>query len=61
MKNPFRWLKAKLSEVTRLKDGIKRKISEAHLKIRTGDCTNEQLDQATETLRSIRAKGIKIL
>lgn len=59
--NPLKWFWEVLKTPTRLKNEYKRKISEAHLKIRTGDCTPAQLDQATETLRNIQAKKLKIL
>lgn len=61
--NPFKWIGEKFGGATRLKDEIRRKISEAHLQIRTGECTEDQLNQATETLKSIKdlASRVKIL
>lgn len=61
MKNPIRWIRDVLSSPLRLKEEFKRKISEAHLHIKTGEVSEGGLDQASETLKSIRNKKLKIL
>lgn len=61
--NPFKLIGviiARVREIGTLRDGIKQKISEAHLQIRSGECTEEQLNAATETLNLMREKASKV-
>lgn len=61
IRNPFRWIKDVLTAPRRLKEEFQKKMSEAHLHIKTGEVSPEGLDQATETLKSIRDKKLTIL
>lgn len=54
---PFDWFKRMKAEKERLHNEYKRKISEAHLAMMSGDLSTKDLTDMCETLKSIKHYG----